>query len=127
MLGPTPHKQGAARLSPRRAAVASLYNPCMTLTPNQKKHLRRLAHGLDPVVLVGQHGLTPGVAAELDGALAVHELVKVRARTGDRQLRDEILSKLAETTSSELVFQVGNVGVFYRKNKELSKILLPDN
>jgi RNA-binding protein len=99
----------------------------MTLTQNQKKHLRRLGHGLDPVVLVGQQGFTPGVTAELDGALTAHELVKVRARTGDRQLRDGILSSLAEATNSELVFQVGNVGLFYRKNKELSKILIPDN
>jgi RNA-binding protein len=98
----------------------------MLLTQNQKKHLRRLGHALEPVVLVGQHGLTPGVAAELDVALTAHELVKVRARTGDRELRDEILSKLAESTGSELVFQVGNVGLFYRKNRELSKILLPD-
>jgi RNA-binding protein len=99
----------------------------MSLTPNQKKHLRRLGHGLDPVVLVGQHGFTPAVAAELDVALGAHELVKVRARTGDRELRDQILSRMAETTDSELVFQVGNVGLFYRKNKELSKIVLPDD
>ena len=99
----------------------------MPLTQNQKKELRRLGHALDPVVLVGQHGFTPGVAAELDVALNAHELVKVRARTGDRDLRDQILSRLAETTSSELVFQVGNVGLFYRKNKELPRILLPDS
>lgn len=99
----------------------------MPLTQNQKKHLRRLGHALDPVVRVGQHGYTAGVAAELDVALDAHELVKVRARTGDRKLRDEILSKLAETTRSELVFQVGSVGLFYRKNNELKKILLPDD
>ena len=99
----------------------------MALTQNQKKHLRRLGHGLDPVVLVGQHGFTPGVAAELEGALTAHELVKVRARTGNRELRDEVLSRLAGTTGAELVFQVGNVGLFYRKNKELSKILIPDD
>ena len=99
----------------------------MTLTQNQKKHLRRLGHGLDPVVLVGQHGFTAGVAAELDGALTAHELVKVRARTGDRELRNEILSRLAEATGSELVFQVGNVGLLFRKNKQLSTILLPDD
>lgn len=98
----------------------------MSLTQNQKKHLRRLGHALEPVVLVGQHGFSPAVAAELDVALTAHELVKVRARTGDRGLRDEILSRLAEETRAELVFQVGNVGLFYRKNKELSKILLPD-
>lgn len=99
----------------------------MRLTQNQKKHLRRLGHALEPVVLVGQHGLTDGVAAELDAALAAHELVKVRARTGDRGLRDRILSGLAERTSSELVYQIGNVGLFYRKNKELARILIPDS
>jgi RNA-binding protein len=93
----------------------------MPLSQNQKKHLRRLGHALDPVVLVGQHGLTDGVAAELDQALRTHELVKLRARVGDRALRDEILSTLAERTSSELIYQVGNVGLFYRRNKELTK------
>ncbi len=102
------------------------YNPPMPLTQNQKKHLRRLGHALEPVVLVGQQGFTDAVAAELDGALSAHELVKVRARTGDRRLRDEILSRLAEATHSELAFQIGNTGLFYRKNKELARILLPD-
>lgn len=99
----------------------------MPLSQNQKKHLRRLGHALDPVVLVGQHGLTDGVVAELDQALRKHELVKLRARVGDRALRDEILSALTERTSSELIYQVGNVGLFYRRNKELTKVLLPDS
>lgn len=99
----------------------------MTLSTSQKKHLRGLGHGLDPVVLIGQHGLTPGVIAEMDGALTAHELVKVRARVGDRDLRLDILSTLAERTGSELVQRIGNVGLFYRPDKELPKILLPDS
>ena len=105
------------------------YNPCMPdtkLTQNQKKHLRRLGHGLQPVVLIGQQGLTPAVVAEAASSLAAHELLKVRARVGDRALRAEILSSLAEKTRSELIQTIGNVGLFYKKNKELSKILLPD-
>lgn len=99
----------------------------MTLSTSQKKHLRGLGHGLDPVVLIGQHGLTPGVIAEMDGALTAHELVKVRARVGDRDLRLDILSTLAERTGSELVQRIGNVGLFYRPDNELPKILLPDS
>lgn len=99
----------------------------MTLSTSQKKHLRGLGHSLDPVVLIGQHGLTPGVIAEMDGALTAHELVKVRARVGDRDLRLDILSTLAERTGSELVQRIGNVGLFYRPDKELPKILLPDS
>jgi RNA-binding protein len=99
----------------------------MALTERQKKHLRRLGHGLRPVVLIGQKGLTRGVADELRLALAHHELVKLRARAGDREERDEILGELARLTGSELVHRIGNVGLFYRKNNELQKILLPDS
>jgi RNA-binding protein YhbY len=45
---------------------------------------------------------------------------------GDRASRDQILATLAERTLSELVQRVGNIGVFYRKNNELAKIVLPD-
>jgi len=103
------------------------YTAAMSLTPNQKKYLRRIGHGLAPVVLVGQQGLTDAVAREMDAALTAHELLKVRARVGERGLREEILSKLAEMTGSELVQTIGNVGLFYRPNKELQKILIPDS
>jgi RNA-binding protein len=98
----------------------------MALTDNQRKHLRRLGHALNPVVLVGQRGLTPNVVAELARALHDHELVKVRARVGDRTRRDAVLAELAAATGSELAFQVGNVGLFYKKNNTLNKILIPD-
>ena len=99
----------------------------MSLTQNQKKYLRRIGHGLQPVVLVGQQGLTEAVAREMDAALTAHELLKVKARVGDRELRDEVLAGLAERTGSELVQTIGNIGLFYRKNKELQKILIPDS
>jgi len=97
----------------------------MALTEKQKKHLRRLAHPLNPVVLVGQDGDSAGVVNELDIALGAHELVKVRARIGDRDERNELLGRLATTTRSELIQRIGNVGVFYRAKRE-PRIMLPD-
>jgi len=99
----------------------------MALTDRQKKHLRRLGHPLHPIVLIGQRGLTESVAAELGRALADHELVKVRARVGDREARDAVLAELARASASELVYRIGNVGLFYKKNNKLTKILLPDS
>ncbi len=99
----------------------------MALTDRQKKHLRRLGHPLHPIVLIGQRGLTESVAAELGRALADHELVKVRARVGDREARDAVLAELARASASELVYQIGNVGLFYKQNNKLAKILLPDS
>ena len=99
----------------------------MTLTERQKTHLRRLGHDLHPIVLVGQRGLNAGVVEELKLALEHHELVKLRARVGDRGARDAIFAELAQLTESEFVYRIGNVGLYYRKNKSLQKILLPDS
>jgi RNA-binding protein len=98
----------------------------MELSEKQKKHLRRLAHPLHPIVMLGNAGLTDGVVNELDRALDHHELVKVSARVGERDARNAALATLAERTSAQLVQRVGHVGVFYRRRKELPKILIPD-
>lgn len=97
----------------------------MNLSEKQKKYLRGLAHGRDPIVLIGQSGLSEAVTRELDIALGAHELVKVRARVGDRDARDSILEGLAKSTGSALVQRIGNVGVFYRPSKDKPRITLP--
>jgi RNA-binding protein len=102
------------------------YNLAMALSEKQKKYLRRLAHPLSPVVMVGNAGVTDGVVGELERALRDHELVKVSARVGERDARKEALASLASRTAAEIVQQVGNVGVLYRRRKDLAKILLPD-
>ena len=99
----------------------------MALTERQRKHLRRLGHELRPIVLVGQRGLNPGVVDELGLALEHHELVKLRARVGEREARDSLLAELARLSGAELVQRIGNVGLFYKKNNRLPKILLPDS
>ena len=99
----------------------------MALTDRQRKHLRRLGHPLHPIVLIGQRGLTESVTAELVRALHDHELVKVRARVGDREARDAVLAELARVCGAELVNRIGNVGLFYKQNNKLIKILLPDS
>jgi len=98
----------------------------MGLSEKQRKHLRRLAHPLAPIVMLGNAGLTDGVVNELDRALTDHELVKVSARVGERHVRNAALDTLAARTSAELVQRVGHVGVFYRRRAELPKVVLPD-
>ena len=76
---------------------------------------------------IGQRGLTPSVAEELGRALDHHELVKLRARVGSREDRDAIFAELARLTGSEFVYRIGNVGLFYKKNSKILKILIPDS
>jgi len=97
----------------------------MSLTDAQVKYLRRLGHDRNPIVLVGQGGISPNLVTEFDRALNDHELVKVRARVGDRDLRDEILDELAKATGSELVQRIGHVALYYRPRKDKPGILLP--
>lgn len=98
----------------------------MTLSEKQRKHLRRLGHPLHPIVTLGQSGLTDAIVQEMQRALNDHELVKVRARAAERASRDEMLDQLAQRTASELVQRIGNVGLFYRPDAKLPKIVLPD-
>jgi RNA-binding protein len=95
------------------------------LSEKQKKYLRGLAHGREPIVLIGSAGLSPSVAKEFETALGAHELVKVKARVGDREQRDAVLTGLAEQSGSSLIQRIGNVGVFYRQHKDKPKIILP--
>ena len=99
--------------------------PFPMLTDSQRKHLRRLGHDRNPIVLVGQGGISPNLVAELDRALNDHELVKVRARVGDRELRDQIINELATATRSELVQRIGHVALYYRPHPDKPGILLP--
>ena len=50
----------------------------MQLTERQRKHLRRLAHHMKPVVQVGNSGLTDSLVAELNSCLTRHELIKIK-------------------------------------------------
>jgi RNA-binding protein len=99
----------------------------MSLSEKQKKHLRRLAHPLHPVVMLGNAGLTEAVVSELERALEDHELVKVSARVGERTTRDAALEELARRTQASMVQRIGHVGVFYRRGKGLAKVLIPDD
>jgi len=96
----------------------------MSLRRAQCKHLRRLGCALKPVVLIGAGGLSESVLAELDNALAHHELIKVRVRVGDRGRRDEVLAQLVTRSGATLVQRIGNVALLYRAAEE-PKIHLP--
>jgi len=97
----------------------------MSLSESQKKFLRGLGHQLHPVILIGGAGLTEAVQQEFDSSIAHHELLKVRIRVGDREVRDAIIRGLCETGKAELVTRIGNVALIYRKNPEQPKIPLP--
>lgn len=95
------------------------------LTGKDRRALRALGHSLAAAVHVGKAGLRPGVIDELAGALAAHELVKVRVLPECPMDRAEAGEKIAKSTRSELVQTIGKMLLFYKRNPEQTKITLP--
>lgn len=65
------------------------------------------------MVLVGAAGLHEAVLAEIDAALAHHELIKVRL-PGDRAAREALAADIAGRCGAALVQAIGRMAVFYR-------------
>ena len=98
----------------------------MELTERQRKYLRGLGHALNPVLLVGQHGMTPAVIAEAVRALHDHELIKVKFRGAERNSRDAGLAELATATQSVLVQRIGHTALYYKRRNDRPGIVIPD-
>jgi len=88
------------------------------LTPAQRQALKGRAHGLAPVVLIGAGGLTAAVLAEIDRALAAHELIKIRVAGDDRARRDALLAEICGHSGSAPVQHIGKMLVVYRERVE---------
>ncbi|MFP4154738.1 MAG: ribosome assembly RNA-binding protein YhbY [Halothiobacillaceae bacterium] len=97
----------------------------MTLTRDQQKFLKAQAHHLKPVVLLGQHGLTDAVLAEINEALRVHELIKVRIPGQSREDKQAIAAQIARDCDAETVQTVGHVLTLYRRNPDRQRLQLP--
>jgi RNA-binding protein len=81
----------------------------LSLTNRERSALKARAHALEPVVQVGQGGLTDRVVAEIDRALAAHELIKVRVAVADRVERADICEAICARTGAAQVLLVGKV------------------
>lgn len=94
------------------------------LTSSQRKHLRGLAHHLEPVVMVGQKGITESVVSETGRALDAHELIKVRLDAEGKE-KKVLAEELARQTEADLAGVVGKIAILYKARQEKPKIKLP--
>lgn len=96
----------------------------MQIDQKQRRHLKGLAHHLKPVVMIGQHGLSEGVIAELDVALEAHELIKVRISAADKDERRTMIDTICNKNNAEFIHAIGHVAIFYRRHPKKPKISL---
>jgi putative YhbY family RNA-binding protein len=90
----------------------------LKLTQEQRRSLREQAHGLDPVVMVGEAGLSENVLNEISRSLDAHGLIKVRVFGDDRANRIEILQTICSTLQAAPIQHIGKLLVIYRPKAE---------
>ena len=83
-----------------------------------RKQLKQIAHHLQPVVTVGDAGVSDAVIAETDRALKDHELIKVKLHSADRDEREHLGETLAAACEAETVQKIGKVIVLFRRNPQ---------
>ena len=88
--------------------------PQIQLTVQQRKEHRAQAHHLDPVVMIGNDGLTPAVSKEIDAALDAHGLIKVRVHGDDRAKREAMYQSLAGDLGAAPIQHIGKLLVLWR-------------
>jgi RNA-binding protein len=84
------------------------------LSSKQISHLRALGHNLNPVVMIGNNGLSESVLKEIDNSLKAHELIKVQVQA-DKESRVAILQEICEKTGSVAVHHIGKQLLVYRQ------------
>jgi len=94
------------------------------LTSKHISHLRGLGHSLNPVVLIGNNGLTDKVLHEIDVSLKAHELIKIKVHGDDKALREQMLGEICEKTGAIAVHHIGKQLLVYRA-AETPRILFP--
>ncbi|MFN7122061.1 MAG: YhbY family RNA-binding protein [Hydrogenophaga sp.] len=100
--------------------------PQITLTPAQRKVHRAEAHHLDPVVHIGNDGLSPAVKKEIGAALKAHGLIKVRVLSDDRVAREAMLHTLADELDAAPIQHIGKLLVLWRPVEEKVKVVDED-
>ena len=98
------------------------------LTSKQRAHLRRLAHHLKPVVLVGTDGVTPAVVQSVADAFNTREVLKIKlqesAPTDAWGAADRICERLENV---QPVQTIGRTAILYRAHPEHPEIRLPQS
>ncbi|ADK81380.1 ribosome assembly RNA-binding protein YhbY [Sediminispirochaeta smaragdinae] len=89
----------------------------MELSSKQRAYLRKLAHDLNPVVMVGKEGMNNNIVRATERALDEHELLKLRF-VDHKQEKREMSRYLADECSAELISVIGNVAILFRQARD---------
>ena len=94
------------------------------LTSKQRAYLRGLANTMEAIFQVGKGGVNDALIAQVDDALRVRELIKVRVLETSPESVKEVAQAVAEGTKADVVKVIGSRFVLFRRNPKEPKIEL---
>lgn len=100
--------------------------PHIQLSPAERKVHRAEAHHLDPVVMIGNDGLTAAIIKEANAALNAHGLIKIRVLGDDRAAREEMFMQLADQLNAAPIQHIGKLLVLWRPQPKKEKSIDED-
>ncbi len=88
----------------------------------QRKYLRGLAHGMKPVIFIGQKGITDSVVNAVEDALDAHELIKLKFIDFKvKERKKEFIGIIEKKNRCEMVGMIGHTAIFYRRHSDSEK------
>lgn len=86
------------------------------LDSKKRAYLKSLASTYDTILQIGKGGISENVIKQVDDALRVRELIKIRVLENSAYTSREASQIIAEATGSEVVQVIGSKIVLFRRN-----------
>lgn len=84
------------------------------LTSKQRRNLEKIAHDIEPVVIIGAAGVTDGIVKMVQTSLAAHELIKIKFNEYKDE-KIELTEKICLQADATLVRIIGNRAILYKQ------------
>ncbi len=94
------------------------------LNSKQRARLRSLANGIEPIFQVGKGNLGPSFFVQVEQALEVRELIKIRVLETAMLSPREACTEICEAVGAEPVQVIGHCFVIFKKSIKQPKIEL---
>ncbi|RRD40660.1 YhbY family RNA-binding protein [Leptotrichia sp. OH3620_COT-345] len=95
----------------------------MNLSSKERAFLKKITHGLEPVVRIGKDGIDDNVIESMASVVKKRELIKVKVlQNSDVEIGRELGNELAFRTKSFFVDSIGKIMIFFKPNNKDGKI-----
>lgn len=90
----------------------------MTLTNQQIKQLRKLAHHEKSLFQMGKQGLSDNFIQQIDEALEKRELIKFHVLQNSSESVKEVATLIADQVGADVVQTIGSTAILYRQSSQ---------